>query len=123
MGDPKPAAWGQARPLDIPTAEYNLAAERIGQGPPDALRWLLRFAEHDLTKLSRGQLLDLQLELIAFASESVDEASSRLEWGLLPADAKRPDALLDKLPETTLQTIQSIQRRIQGVLHGLCGES
>ena len=49
----------------VEESELLRAVARIG-GPVEGLRWLLRFAQADLPKLTSGQWVDLGAELIAF---------------------------------------------------------
>ena len=50
-----------------PSEEERKAAERIGDTPEKVLRWLLCFMAADIAALSKGQWLDLQIELAFFA--------------------------------------------------------
>jgi hypothetical protein len=47
--------------------ELHKASERIGPTPEDGVRWLLRFSEDDLTRLSAGDVLNRRYECFAFA--------------------------------------------------------
>ena len=102
--------------------ERQKAAERIGDTSDKVLRWLLRFNNTDLSKLTEGQWLDLERECYVFLTDGPPASHKRSTtwpdrgWRLPISPHPRAKS---RVPGMSRRTVQDFQESLRTWLERL----